>query len=1333
MSTFFHVRMNPNNNPLNTSSLPGQIINQTSCSTSSSASSSSTVPIPLSLPISIPVTSPSHQIQFVQRQHSPHYLTNSNLYQQHSPNLNCPDICINNNTIPITDIKYINNKMNPNLNSTSNSNSNLNLNRNPNMNINNISGFSSNPLKMGQQMNIQDYNTENLNVTSTSSYSPPIFTSNANQSSVQYQIRQSQHDFTPPPSATQEYSTSNPIHPPSHYSFSSQSQDGSIVSSNSQPVLLVQNQSQSFPAQSYTNSKSFNFDSYNSNNYENNANRINKLSSYSRNSTNTRTPLLSQYAKSNLMENLNNQYHFQQQHQQQHQQHQPQPQQQAYYYNYNMPLQNNFSNSYDKISMQSSPSDSQQQYQQFQQFQQPQQPQQFQQNDYNISNTVYTRMNFVDNINMGNENVSKSVNSINDNRNFHHLPVIQANVNMINNPVSNIDNIHLPPNSSNRVTPTSEIYRKKSFISRSRTIESTLDSSKFPEITATINSIDKNDLIATTQIQPYKEIMFDPDFFIDRNYDFKISNNLDKDCNISLNNNSNKNLKSKFDSTIVDNEIKTIISKLNSTQLQKFAETKYFAVSGSTILPKIALNKFIFGGANNAEILLKDNIINSWKLTRSSINLYSCSCENFICMGSNKINCPHDNIIDNESNDEQTVLHKKELFTIELFNNYILSILLNKKLRIFLKKTLRPSKLKKENKNFLNLIQDGTIYKESIANDIDKIDFAFTFSLLTPNILTSGIKGKNLTCVYLVLNELPAYLRYKPEFMFLACAVDSDQNLEFNKTILFPLFEYFNHLQNKILRISLNRHEYHVKISMIMALSNDQYGKGGLLNTNSLNSINQCIFCNVPRCTIKDSLGHEFKPIYNCEKFQNELIEKGLYDDNNQKDDKCLNPLMVEAASLLEPLKSFDCNKGLLIDSKKWILEKLFKNTISWIIKNYFKSNPTDSVHISFKIFVSNIQTNIINHEIFEDSNVLLKFTDPSVTEVYFNSSISDLKIVQNIFHFLFNIYFHEIYETSNNMFKILPEKFKVLSWLIELNSYITALFCTEVDKNKVPILRNALKDLIAEMEQLSRYDMFKNINHMLGLPLHYLCHLYEKWEQIGDFSAISMSYMNESIDVFKKLSENNSIDKNVLQEKIKCLNIVNSMKIYKFQKPDYPDFEFLNSEFTDINRISNKSKIKFDEFLKKFLFDAIELSRFNQCTQIEEITSFKLNNIIIKPEDKPSPLNLVRIKGLKKGSNWRYVHVYGMKRATYIDLFTKEKITGVFIEYKETRTKKRFQKTSPNRPAFSLGEYLTSKSCGKELRCVWLDDISMVALRVLTESNWIYDPNILLERAFEV
>jgi hypothetical protein len=848
--------------------------------------------------------------------------------------------------------------------------------------------------------------------------------------------------------------------------------------------------------------------------------------------------------------------------------------------------------------------------------------------------------------------------------------------------------------------------------------------------------------------------MYTPEMFHTTNYEFNIIKNLDVlplEANDALiiydNNYINDHIsKTKIDLDLANKsfDIRNITSKLNSSQLQKFADIKYNAFIKTINTFNLSEVEALYGMNTRNLIKYKNNLFKDWNTTKSSIKLSYCECKNYITLRENNLPCPFENkplIIDgsnNNNNFQVQFKHKPISFSIELFNNYVLSILLNKKLRTYLKKTIRPPKNINEEAKYLNLVHDGNIYRDAIKNDIGKIDFAFTFTLVTPSKANIGIKGNsNLGCVYFILNELPDHLKYRFEFMFLACVCDINDKQEWNQHLLTPLLAYLNYLNDNIVRVSLNRHEYYVKIVMIMALGNYQCDNTGLLDMSTSSFKYQCAYCTVPRCIVKNEAGFENKPIYNSKRYPKIEIWDYLNLKKNSllPNDNISDYWSLRKPYILESIPYFNINRCLIFDIQLCILKGVFKNGVIKLINNHFRMNASEYAFEVFNSSLSNIQTNIEEHNIFKDQNVLFQLTEPTNQEEQnkFGTSISDLKILQSIFPYLFHIYYDDMFENDTLLKHQMPSKFKVLALLLELNGYINALFCSEVERKKVPDLRNGFFDLIAEIEHLSKFTMFNNLNILLMLPLHYMSHLFDKWEDIGDLNVSSVLEMDDTINAFTELMKHRSTDLSDISETIKCMNLQNCMKIYNFKVSEYPLFKFLKSNAIDKTQISIKAMTKFKEFNKKFLFDIVSEETFNQNSSINNIEMFELNSIIIKPEDQSTALNLVRIKNTKRSLGWKYVHIYGVKEIIYTDSFTKETSRGVFIEYKETKTKKRFQKTSDKRPAFSLGEFLTLKSSNKEVRCAWLDDIQMVALRVLNESHWIYDPLMLFERAFDI
>lgn len=792
----------------------------------------------------------------------------------------------------------------------------------------------------------------------------------------------------------------------------------------------------------------------------------------------------------------------------------------------------------------------------------------------------------------------------------------------------------------------------------------------------------------------------------------------------------------------IDTDINYIISRLNTTQLQKFSGTKYFLPSGSLNPAETTLQK-IMNGADEKDLhAQKEDLFQAWNAAKSSYTINYCSCKRFIWLKPLPETCPFDqnnfgnsqqrNTTHRVTNTPISISHTRLSFNVELFNNHILSILLNKKLRTYLKKTIRPSKMMKDRCSSMSLLQDGKIYRDTIEADLNKIDFAFTLTMITPKIKGSGPNSKDLSAVYFVFNELPIFLRYQPEFMFLACACDVNDSKEWNKRLMTPLFAYLNYLKENTIRVSLNRHEYYVKIAMSMAMTNGLNDDSNLLDISCSSPTYPCVYCAAPYRTLSDETGFEYQTLYGSKRYPEHNPNGCISDDKRLVSlDTNTKKRPLRKDFFLEPLKYFNCNRCLLVDAEKWILEGLFQS-IADLTKHLFKSDSSDILYDVFKQNLLQTHHSLVQNKVLDNPNALLQLIDPQSEKVSF-TSISDLKVLQALFPHLFYIYFSGMFETPKRLRKILPTKLKILSLLIELNAYIGSLFSSEIARDKIPHLREGLRDLLEEIEHLSRFDTFKELNLILSLPLHYMSHLYEKWEDVGDYTAISSCHMGQAIKNFQDMSNNNCVDHSALQDRIKCLNIYNCMKIYKYKVPDYPAYQFINCEEVDLRDLPARSKIKYDEFSKRFLFDAVDSITFDQCTTVEEVQGFELNSVIIKPEAKSTMSNLVRIKGTKRSAGWRLVHIYGMKRVYYTDPFTRERVEKVFVEYKETRSSKKYQKTSETRPAFLLEEILMLKSSGKDLRCVWLDDIYMVALKVITDSHLVYDPKTLLKRVFDI
>ena len=147
--------------------------------------------------------------------------------------------------------------------------------------------------------------------------------------------------------------------------------------------------------------------------------------------------------------------------------------------------------------------------------------------------------------------------------------------------------------------------------------------------------------------------------------------------------------------------------------------------------------------------------------------------------------------------------------SLPLLNNYILAILLNKQLRRYLRKNLKPKKGTNIHDGYPVAIQNSNVYRNLLHELADfKIDFVFTFTLI--------VKEYNgISLLYFALNELPDSLKYKPEFLILGGIYNSLNPTMDNKQFLSHLSTYVDMLRKKIVSMIINKHEYSIKVRLL--------------------------------------------------------------------------------------------------------------------------------------------------------------------------------------------------------------------------------------------------------------------------------------------------------------------------------------------------------------------------------------------------------------------------------------------------------------------------------------------------------------------------------------
>lgn len=849
------------------------------------------------------------------------------------------------------------------------------------------------------------------------------------------------------------------------------------------------------------------------------------------------------------------------------------------------------------------------------------------------------------------------------------------------------------------------------------------------------NTIQRKEAIATDHLSN-SEVYFEEKYY-SKPFDLKIiSDNNDPFANKShlvvadplskfFNSGSyleSEEIKYDNDPQTLDFNMPIIISKLNSTQLQKFILTRKQEFE---ILFNNKFNAFKLGSFQQA----KTEILREWKSTKSSIEISYCDCKKYIWFSRKKTECP---ICKPMNLAKLSSLDNKTTFAVELLNNFVLSILLNKKLRVFLKKNIRPPKNINEPSKYLNMSHDGNLYREAVRPIASQIDFAMTFSMVV--ITNTCADTINFGGIYFVLNELPENLKYNPKFLFCAAVFNLDNSHSWNTELLRPLFAYLEYLQTNTIKVSLNRHEYHVKMFATAAIGDDSHGRNNCIDIFTASNTYPCRFCAAPRQTLQNSSGNKIQSIHSTGNFvsinddiQNDLKNRGILIQKKESDHWALRN-----SCILDNITYFQDNKNLIFDTKHLFVHGLFKEGFIKMINKYYKHIISDADDVAFQNNVTELDKRAASHNIFSDPLFCSNMFDNSNSSVPSDYSTDDMQKLQFMFTQLFFNFLKNRSEGTQLSKKPIPIRYKYMSLMLELNTYILALWCSDVERNKIERLKEGLNDLLAELERLSRYDEFIYLNMLLMLPLHYLKHAYEKWEDFGNMKTVSIDRMITSINDLNDEIGSDELYKSQVPEKLKLFNINNCVQIYNYPVPDYPNCKFLNLQQTEFSQMSLKSQGKFNEFNRRYLFEAVTNADLQNVCVIEKIDSFVTNDVTIYPEPRVTNNNLARIKGIKRNIGWRFVHIYSMFKVSYTYPVTNETVSAVFIEYKETKTRKLYFKSSSNRPAISLGEFLTQSTC-RELRCVWLEDIQLVGLVSFEGNQYVYDPLMTLDRAFKM
>lgn len=760
------------------------------------------------------------------------------------------------------------------------------------------------------------------------------------------------------------------------------------------------------------------------------------------------------------------------------------------------------------------------------------------------------------------------------------------------------------------------------------------------------------------------------------------------------------------------------ISKFNSTRFLKFAEIHFSSFLQTIEKLNISADQFPSYDIDSDKCFRKsrEKLLLQWNDTQSSLSLNFCTCMKFVSYDSKPSACPF-------KCEEPILNHKNVTFSIELFNNFIISILNNKSLRSYLKNTIRPQKDSRSNTYYLQGVHDGSIYSDEKDADLD---FIFTFTIVSPNLKMKNPNSDNYAPLCLVLNELPPELKYRPEFVFLICFNDLNQPEPIVNKLLEPMFLYFEHLRNNPLRISLNRHEYRFKILLLFGLSNADNNKRNLLNASNVTLDYPCSLCPIPSVTVENQSCVTYSLVYNSRKI--ERIDKNNYKETVVEPMIRFSERKREKLYKTKVLDSLSFSKHVFVDPLNATLLCVFKNGILRFCIDYLKSKRLSSIEQSIKTA----------HELenlFKNPKIVSQLTNSIFSVPTDSIDIDDLKVLQRILPFFFRFELSEMFDASSRLKENITYRLKSLSVLLELNSYISVLFCSEITKSSLQLIKRGFSSLIEEIENLSKSNKFEHLNKLLNVSLHYMIHLYNDWEKFGTPNVASLLEMDKAIDKYGELVGTNAkpLKEKELCDRVKLLNIQNCMKVFNYRVPKYSTFEFMEIVPIPGNQLSQRWRVKVNEFCNRFLSKKEGYFEDGNYISFENIGLFRKDHIENRPSLQPTRFNLARIRNFRRSVGWRYIYINSMNQITHMNHETNEKVSAVFIEYRMTNTEKWYCQTTRDRPKFQVSESLSMDAPSREMKSVWLDDIRLVNLRVVGETHWIYDPQLTLDSVFNI
>ncbi|XP_055855364.1 uncharacterized protein LOC129918693 [Episyrphus balteatus] len=428
------------------------------------------------------------------------------------------------------------------------------------------------------------------------------------------------------------------------------------------------------------------------------------------------------------------------------------------------------------------------------------------------------------------------------------------------------------------------------------------------------------------------------------------------------------------------------------------------------------------------------------------------------------------------------------------------------------------------------------------------------FEYLNPLGSHSGIQ--KIGAVYIKILSLPDNISSKLSHTLLAMLFFTEDRKKFgNTTILKPLIEYLNSLQNIGLNISYKNFKI---IKLIPCLiTGDNLGLNSLLGfTESFNSLHYCRFC---RCS--------------KENMKSLLIEDGTHLRNESNYDEDINIgnakiTGIKENSIWNSLNNFHVVDNLSADCMHDLLEGVCHYDLSIILKSFI---------LKYKYFsLPQLNRRI---EIFNFGSVTQKpplFNSDSLSKNKFKLSASEMYII--ITHL--SLLVGDLVENSCPEWKLYLLLREIILFVFRKRHHIHS---TEYLK-KIIADHNSLYILISESHLKPKF--------------HFLLHYPRIVQNIGPIVAVNSMRFEAKHQTFKKCGyiSNNRI--NILktmnvkhQYKISnlilnynelCLNFYNHGQTFQLKSAEFFKFNFKSSERENILKVSwlNHKGVLFKEKL---------------------------------------------------------------------------------------------------------------------------------------------------------